>query len=243
MPDERNIDRGWVDAALDRGATALPPLPAGISRRIAAEMTHQPLHPVTPIRSASSLAAQSLLLFVLLAVALASAMKLAGIPAMSGLQLVFMSSILALGAVLLSQSLAWQMSPGSLQKISASAAVTLLIATLLAAFPILFPWRAPEAFFARGWHCFLVGTAVALVASVPFWLLVRRGAPLDFTRLGATLGAITGLLAVTVLQFTCDHQDLGHLATWHGGVLVVASVVGAVVGYCGARYSGSRHSA
>jgi hypothetical protein len=243
MPDERNIDRGWVDARLDRGASALPPLPAGISRRIAAEMNQQPLRPVTPIRSASALAAQFLFLFVLLAVPLASAMKLLGVPAMSGLQLVSMSGLLVLGTVLFSLSLAWQMAPGSLQKISASAAVTFLCATLLAAFVILFPWKAPEAFFARGWHCFRLGTAIALVASVPFWLLVRRGAPLDFTRLGATLGAATGLLAVTVLQFTCDHQDLGHLATWHGGVLVVASVVGAVVGYCGARCSGSRHSA
>jgi hypothetical protein len=48
--------------------------------------------------------------------------------------------------------------------------------------------------------------------------------------LGATLGAIAGLLAVTVLQYTCELQDIGHLLVWHGGVLVLSTLAGALIG-------------
>jgi len=60
--------------------------------------------------------------------------------------------------------------------------------------------------------------------------LVRRGAFLNLTALGGTLGAIAGLLSVTVLQFTCNMQEIAHLLVWHGGVLVISTVVGALIG-------------
>jgi|GEM_PF-4076225 len=37
-------------------------------------------------------------------------------------------------------------------------------------------------------------------------------------------------LGVTVLQFTCVLQDIGHLLVWHGGVLVISTLAGWLVG-------------
>jgi hypothetical protein len=50
------------------------------------------------------------------------------------------------------------------------------------------------------------------------------------------LGAIAGLLAVTVLQYTCDLQDIGHLLILHGAVLVLSTLAGALVGDCFSRF-------
>lgn len=242
MPERLNPEGRRMDAELDRAASALPPLPAGITHRISAGMTQQPLRPVTPLASNRVLTARFAGAFLLVALAFLAAMKTIGIAAMSGFQLFSISVVLALGILVLARALAGQIVPGSLQKISAPASVSLLCAAVLAAFVVLFAWQAPEAFFARGWHCFRVGSAIALVSCIPFWLLVRRGVAVETTQLGATFGATVGLLAVTVLQFTCDQQSAGHLATWHGAVLVVSTVAGALVGRFAGRYSHSQRA-
>jgi hypothetical protein len=35
---------------------------------------------------------------------------------------------------------------------------------------------------------------------------------------------------MTVLQYTCDLQNIGHLLVWHGGVLVTSTLAGVLVG-------------
>jgi hypothetical protein len=206
-----------------------------VPRRIAERM-QKSLKPVPRLRSMPVLAAQLLIVFLLLAAAVTSMMKVVGIEAMSPAQLLGISAILALGVVLLSRSLAWQMTPGSRQRIPAWAAVAILGVGLLVGIVFLFPWRTPEAFLVRGWRCLRAGLVLAVPAAALFWLLVRRGAPLDLTTLGATLGAIAGLLSVTVLQFTCNLQDIAHLMVWHGGVLVISTIIGALIGRSAGRF-------
>ena len=118
-------------------ATAISP---EVQRRIT-ENIQKSLLPVSRLRSTPVLAAQLLIVFLLLTAALASMMKLVGIDAMSLRQLAGVSAILALGAVLLSRSIAWQMTPGSRQRIPAWYAVAILGAGLLAGIVFLFPWK------------------------------------------------------------------------------------------------------
>jgi hypothetical protein len=167
---------------------------------------------------------------LVVSVVLAGTMKLVGIPAMNGIQMTGMSAILALGLVLLSRSLAWQMTPGSKQRMPAWTAVTILGAGLLLGMLILFPMRTPQAFLARGLHCLRVGIFIAAPSAALFWWLARRGAPLNMTTLGATLGALAGLVSVALLQVTCDLQEMNHLLVWHGGVLLITTAVGAGIG-------------
>jgi hypothetical protein len=94
---------------------------------------------------------------------------------------------------------------------------------------LLFPWRGGEAFASQGWPCLLAGSAVAIPGGVLFRLLTRRGVPLSAGAFGGTLGAIAGLLGVTVLQFRCIYQNATHLLVWHGGVLILSIAVGVLV--------------
>ena len=194
------------------------------------------LRPVSQLRSTAAIAAQLMIVFLLIVAAVLSKMKVVGLEVMNLPQLIGISTILSSGVVLLALTLAWQMRPGSLRRIPESASVGILAASLMVGIVLLFPWKTPDAFVVRGWRCLRAGLILAGPVSLVFWFLVRRGAPLGLRSLGATVGAIAGLLAVTVLQFTCDLQDIGHLLVWHGGVLVLATLAGTLVGDCLSRF-------
>ena len=72
---------------------------------------------------------------------------------------------------------------------------------------------------------------MAAPSTLLFWLLVRRGHTLASGMLGASLGAIGGLLGAFVLQFTCNRQDAVHLLVWHGGVVIVSLLLGVLVAW------------
>jgi hypothetical protein len=142
------------------------------------------------------------------------------------LQAIGILTILAAGVSLLSLVLAWQIRPGSQQKISAKLSWACFSVGFLTGAALLFPWRGVEAFVSLGWPCLLTGSAVAIPGGILFWLLCRRGVPLSAGTFGGTLGAIAGLLGLTVLQFRCIHQDAAHLLVWHGSVLFLSIAVG-----------------
>jgi hypothetical protein len=196
------------------------------------------LKPVSRLRSTAAIAAQLIIVFVLISAAVTSRMKVVGFEVMTWPQLIGISTILLLGVVLIALSLASQMKPGSLRRITEWASVGILAAGLLVGIVFLFPWKLPDAFVVRGWRCLREGLALATPAALVFWFVIRRGAPLNFRFLGATLGAIAGLLAVTVLQYTCDLQDIPHLLVWHVGVLVLSTLGGALMGEFLSRFEG-----
>ena len=196
----------------------------------------QSLQPVKPVGSVRVLTAQLLVIFLIVALAATGMMNAVGIAVMKQWQLIGIIGFLAVGAAFLSVSLAWQMTPGSLRRVPATTALAILAASFLVGVAILFPWQTPEGFFRFGWHCLRVGLMMAGPAAVLFGILVWRGAPLGFGMLGGTLGAIAGLLSVTILQFTCDHQDAIHLVAWHGGVLAISTLMGIVIGLSVRRF-------
>jgi len=172
-----------------------------------------------------------LLVFTILALSLIGMTGRSGFHRMNEIQLIAMTTILALGVTLFSVSLAWQMIPGSYQRISIKRILTLSGVGLLAAVLLLFPWRTPEAFLAQGWPCSLTELAIAVPAAAVFWVLARRGAPISGPAMGSVLGGIAGLLAVTVLQFQCPHQEAPHLLVWHLGMLAVLVPTGMLIGH------------
>ena len=200
-----------------------------VYRRVQQQLKNS-LTPVAPQAAPPVLAAQFLVVFLLFASPAVALMGTAGLREMSALQLLGIGSVLFCGAALLSWSLAWQMTPGSLHRVPARVAVVTLSAGFLAGIAILFPWNAPEAFLMRGWTCLKTGIIMAFPAALLFWLLVRRGYVMASGMLGGTLGAIAGLLGITVLQLTCDRQEAAHLMVWHGGVLLVSTCLGIAVG-------------
>jgi len=188
------------------------------------------LKPVRRVGSTRIIAAQLFLAFVLLAVSVASVMNAAGLRAMTVGQLMSIIAVLIGGAVLLSFSLAWQTTPGSLRRIPAGTAMTILAVALFVAVAVLFPWHTRDGFLRLGWHCLKGGLVMAVPAAVLFGMMAWRGAPLGLGMLGGTLGAIAGLVSVTVLQSNCGIQDAIHLLVWHGGVLAVSALTGFLIG-------------
>ena len=205
-----------------------PELSPDLHRKISGSLTAS-LQPVKPMPATRVLAGQVAALFLVFAAALIAMMGVTGFRTMDTWQALGIVAILAVGVSLLSLVLAWQIRPGSQQRISAMLAWACLGVGFLTGAALLFPWRGAEAFASRGWPCLLAGSAVAIPGGVLFWLLTRRGVPLSAGAFGGTLGAIAGLLGLTVLQFRCIYQDAAHLLVWHGGVLILSITAGVLV--------------
>jgi len=189
------------------------------------------LAPVTPQSSPRVLAAHFLLVFLLFSAPMIGMMGTAGLHEMNLTQLVGILTVLICSAGLLSFSLAWQMSPGSLHRVPPRIAVIALATGFLVATAVLFPWQEPQSFLEHGWSCLKAGLLMAAPSSLLFWVLVRRGLTLASGMMGASLGAIAGLVGASVLQFTCNRQDATHLLVWHGGVVIVSLVLGVAISW------------
>jgi hypothetical protein len=96
---------------------------------------------------------------------------------------------------------------------------------------MLFPWNAAASSVAQGRACLGAGLMMAVPAAFAFLLLARRGALLNRVMAGATVGAISGLFGVTVLQVHCPILEASHIVIWHGGVLLIAIAGGVAIGF------------
>jgi len=218
-----------LTASDHRDVEAIPVVIPAVYERIGGKLKES-LKPVVPQPSIRGLAARFCAMFILFALPAVAMMGIAGLNEMTAAQMIGMAVVFGAGVVLLSISLAWQMTPGSLQRISAKTALSLVAVGFLAGTLLLFPWGAAEAFWVRGWTCLQGGLMTAVPAAVLFWMLVRRGAGLTPEALGGMLGAVSGFMGATVLQFTCSRHEASHLLVWHGGVLILSIIAGAAVG-------------
>jgi hypothetical protein len=219
-----------IDEKIDRllEFVSAPELSPDLRRKLRGALGAS-LQPVKPLPTARVLMVQFASIFVVFAAALIATMGVAGFRTLQAWQALGIVAILAVGVSLLALVLAWQIRPGSLQKISAALSWASYGIGFLTGAALLFPWREGQSFASQGWPCLLTGSAVAIPGGLLFWLLTRRGVPLSAVAFGGTLGAIAGLLGLTVLQFRCIHQDAAHIMVWHGGVLLVSIVAGVLL--------------
>ena len=228
LPDakiEAKIDEK-IDRLLEQ--VPAPELSPDVRRKLSGVLEAS-LQPVSPLPSPRVLMVQFASIFLVFASALIAMMGVTGIRALHIWQALGIVAILAVGVCLLSLVLAWQVRPGSQQKVPAKLSWATFGVGFLTGAALLLPWRGAEAFFAKGWPCLLLGSAVAIPGGILFWLLARRGVPLSASAFGGTLGAIAGLLGLTVLQFHCIYQDAVHILIWHGGVLLVSIAAGVLL--------------
>ena len=240
---ELQLPDAKIDEKIDRllELAPAPELSPELHRKISEALTAS-LQPVKPMPSAGVLAAQFASIFLVFAAALIAMMGVTGFRTLQAWQALGIVAILAVGVSLFSLALAWQIRPGSRQKIPSRLSWAYFGVGFLTGAALLFPWRGAEAFVSRGWPCLLAGSAVAIPGGVLFWLLTRRGVPLSAGAFGGTLGAIAGLLGLTVLQFRCIYQDAAHLLVWHGGVLILSITAGVLVAVAIERNGGSGNS-
>jgi hypothetical protein len=240
---ELQLPDASIDEKIDRLLDLVPPpeLSADLHRKISGTLAAS-LEPVKPIPPTAALAGQFASIFLVFAAALIAMMGVTGFRTLHAWQALGIVAILAVGVSLFSLALAWQIRPGSLQKIPARLSWAYFGVGFLTGAALLLPWHGAEAFVSHGWPCLLAGSAVAIPGGVLFWLLTRRGIPLSPVTFGGTLGAIAGLLGLTVLQFRCIYQDAAHILVWHGGVLILSIAAGVLVAVAIERFGKGQRS-
>jgi hypothetical protein len=154
-----------------------------------------------------------------------------GIPAMSLAQNIAVLGALAAGACLLAWSMVQQMAPGSRHRLPPAVLPIVVIICLALVMAGFFPAEDEENFWAQGWTCLRSGTPFGLLAALPFWFLLRRGAILSPRIAGAATGLLAGLVGTTALEIHCPILDLSHILTWHLGVAILGAVAGFFVGF------------
>ena len=155
-----------------------------------------------------------------------------------GQSIVMVCALLA-SAGLLVYSLVHQLAPGSRHRISPArlpAAVIGLLALLMAG---LFQFQPERHFWGTGLACLREGGPFALLAAVPFWLLLRRGGGLSPRVTGATAGLLAGLVTTSAQEIYCPILDASHILTWHLGVALLGAVIGLTAGFA-AEAAGKR---
>jgi hypothetical protein len=214
--------------ALGRSAPADKPLPAPlrqIESGILADL--RPVHPLPPERYIFAALAASFVCVVAVGVHRLGAFALA---VMSPLQAGVIWGTLAMCAGLLAYSLVQQMVPGSRHRIPPRLLPIGIPIALALAIAVVFPFQEEQNLWARNWACVRTGTALAAIAAVPFWLVLRRGANLSPAMTGAASGLLAGLVGTSALEIHCPNLDAWHILLSHLGVAVLSAAVGLFAG-------------
>lgn len=258
MPDKRDIPsdprpdgrawesrldadgRGWesrLDAwGTSRRADEVPVyLQEKIEQRLAAS-----LNPVRTLPSTQWLALGFLAIFVVGAAICVQATDKVGLRLMNAGQIAAMTTIFAAGAIGFSVALAHRMIPGARTWISPAALLSLSGIVLTAGIAWAFPWSATGVFLSEGWPCSAREAEIAIPAAAVLWLIARRGAPLVGPGFGAAVGALAGLLAMTVMQFQCMFQRAPHLLIWHAGAAAALTGLGTLSGAVARQFKSRR---
>jgi hypothetical protein len=145
-------------------------------------------------------------------------------------QRVAVFATLAASAVLLGVSMVGQMAPGNKYALVPAALPVGILTVLMILIAATFRPQADPAFAENGLTCMKSGLTYSIPGALLFWLLVRRGALLFPKLIGAAAGGLAGLIGLSVLEMNCPNLDVFHVLVWHGGVVAISSVTGALLG-------------
>jgi len=152
------------------------------------------------------------------------------IAVMTPLQTAAILTVLATSTGLLAYSLVHQMVPGSRHRIPPKLLPVAITIGLMIAMAVLFQFQQERNFWASAWACIRAGTPFGVLAAVPFWLMLRRGAILSPGMTGAATGLLAGLVGTSVLEIHCPNLDAWHILVAHLGVAILCALAGLVIG-------------
>jgi hypothetical protein len=207
------------------GASPSPETLRRIERGIAAD-----LRTVRPIAPKSYVLGVFIAIFVTIVAIGVYPIGAFALAVMSSLQAAVILGVLAVSAALLAYSLVNQMVPGSGYRIPPELLPVGVTIALAIAIVVLFPFQHEENFWAKGWACIRIGTPLGVLAAVPLWFVLRRGAILSPAMTGAATGLLAGLAGTTALEIHCPNLDAWHILVSHFGVAVLGAMAGLVLG-------------
>lgn len=154
----------------------------------------------------------------------------AGFFALSGMAKMLMLSIIGVGALLLSFSLAQRMIPGSLQRVPVLQVALALAVAFIFVVALMFHDVTDWKTLAMQRTCLWLGIAAAVVTATLGSLMVRRGAWINRFATAVSIGALSGVSALLVLTVHCPILKATHILVWHGGAAAVAILAAWLVG-------------
>ena len=205
--------------------------PTPVILRQVEETLNTELRPVRPLAPARHFFAAFAAIFVLILAAGVYRLGAFAITVMSPVQTIAILGALAASAGLLAYSLVNQMAPGSRHRIPPGLLPVAVVGLLAIVMVGLFQFQHEGDFWGSGWVCLRAGTPLALLAAMPFWLLLRQGAILSQRVTGAAAGLLAGLVGTTALEIHCPILDASHILTWHLSVAILGAVVGLAAGF------------
>jgi hypothetical protein len=188
------------------------------------------LRPVRPLLPGRYLFAAFIIIYVSFVSLAAYRMGAFAIAVMSPAQSGMVLGSLAICAGLLAYSLVAQMVPGARHRIPPKPLQVGTIISLTIVIGVLFQFQYEPNFWANGWACIRAGITIGVLAAVPFWLVLRRGANLFPSLTGAATGLLAGLAGTTVLEVHCPNHNAWHILVSHIGVSVLCAIAGLVIG-------------
>ncbi len=150
--------------------------------------------------------------------------------ALNMVQRIVMFATLGAGAVVLASSMVRQMVPGSKHALAPAALPIAILAALMFMIAATFRSQPESAFIAGGLMCMKNGLTYSIPAAFLLWLILRRGAILYPKLIGAAAGGLAGLIGLSVLEVNCPNLNVFHILVWHGGVVLISSLGGALFG-------------
>ena len=133
-----------------------------------------------------------------------------------------------------------QMVPGSKHAFSPATLPFAIWAALMFMIAATFRSRQESHFIAGGLICMKNGLTYAIPGAFLLWLTLRRGANLFPKLIGAAAGGLAGLIGLSVLEVNCPNLNVFHILLWHGGVVLINSLGGALVGAAAESINRSR---
>jgi hypothetical protein len=189
------------------------------------------LVPVRPMAPARYFFGALVGMFVAIAALGAYRMGAFGIRVMTPLQNTAIFSVLAVSTGLLAYSLVQQMVPGTRHRISPRLLPAAITISLMIAITFLFQFQHERNFWGNAWACIRAGTPFGVLAAVPLWLVLRRGAILSPAVTGASTGLFAGLVGTSVLEIHCPNLHASHILVSHLGVAMLCALAGLVIGW------------
>jgi len=188
------------------------------------------LKPVRPLPPSSIYLFACAVIFFSVAAAGTLLLGTNGWHAVTMAQRIAVSTTVSASAVLLAVSMVRQMVPGSKHAIAPATLALAIFAALILMMAGTFRSREESAFIADGLICMKNGLTYAIPATFLLWLTLRRGTILLPKFMGAAVGGLAGLIGLSVLEVNCPNLNVFHILVWHGGVVLISSLGGALVG-------------
>ena len=154
----------------------------------------------------------------------------AGFFALSATARMLMMSIIGVGALLFSFSLAQKMIPGSLLRVPVLQVALALAVAFIFVVALMFHDVTDWKTLAMERTCLWLGIGAAVVTATLGSLLVRRGAWINRFATVVSIGALSGVSALLALTVHCPILKATHILVWHGGAVLVAILAAWLVG-------------